>query len=76
MKRHKSFYDKDIDPNCRFCNTDLETPWHIATECPSFINIRETIFHGRILHRLDWTPQLLLRFCKESSIWSMLDGQE
>ena len=76
LRRHQHFYNREINPNCRFCNLELETPWHIATECPSFINIRANIFHGRILHSLDWTPQLLLRFCKESNIWSMLDAQE
>ena len=75
LRKHKSFY-KDIDPACRFCKEKHETPWHIVTECPCFFNIREKIFHGKILHSFKWSPQLLLRFCTESSLWSMLEDHE
>ena len=77
LRKHKHFYDRNIDPQCRFCNQKLETPWHIITECPSFMNIRGRIFHGSsILHSFAWSPKLLLRFRKESKLWSMLEDQE
>ena len=76
LRKHQHFINTEINPKCRHCNLDLETPWHLATECPSFQSARTNNFHGQILHSIEWTPQLLLRFCKESKIWSMLESHE
>ena len=77
LRRHQHFINKNINPNCRFCDLKLETPWHFVTECPSFKSARENNnFHGHILHSFGWTPQFLLRFCKESKMWRMLEGHE
>ena len=79
LRRHQHFINKDINPNCRFCYLDLETPWHFVTECPCFKSARENngfFGHHGFLHSYEWTPQLLLRFCKESKLWSMLEGHE
>ena len=76
LRKHQHQINKDINPNCRFCDQELETPWHFVTKCPSFKKARESNFHETILHSFVWTPQLLLRFCKESKMWSMLEGHE
>ena len=76
LKKHQFRIGKVEKPNCSFCNSAWETPWHLATECPRLQGIREKLFHGPILHSFNWTPRLLLRLCKESTIWSMLEGQE
>ena len=76
LKKHQFRIGKIENLKCRLCNTKWETPWHLVTECPSLKNLREKLFHGPILHSFNWSPRLLLRFCKESSIWSMLQGQE
>ena len=75
LNRHKSLQNKSLGSTCRKCEKDEETPWHLVTSCPSFLKNRENIFHARILYSIDWSPEQLLRFCKESSIWSMLDQQ-
>ena len=74
LKKHQFRIGKIDEPKCRLCNTNWETPWHLVTECPRLQGIREKYFHGPTLHTFGWSPQLLLRFCKESSIWGMLDG--
>ena len=75
LNRHISLRDKRHSPLCRYCHDSEETPWHLVTSCPSFFTHRRNIFHGQILYSIDWSPKQLLRFCKESSIWSMLDHQ-
>ena len=76
LMKHQFRIGKSSESNCRLCNTTWETPWHLTTECPKLQSIREKYFHGPILHTFVWSPQILLRFCKESSIWSLLDGQK
>ena len=77
LKKHQFRIGKVESPSCGLCGTDAwETPWHLVTQCPRLKNNREKLFHGPILHSFNWSPQLLLRFCQESSIWSMLDGRE
>ena len=76
LMKHQYRIGKAQDPNCRLCKTKWETPWHLITECQRLKSIREKYFHGLILHTFVWSPQILLRFCKESSIWSLLDGQK
>ena len=77
LMRHKSLMS-NTEPTCRLCKEKdkKETPWHLATECPSLITYRTNIFYGRILYSVDWSPGQLLRFCKESKIWSLLDYQQ
>ena len=74
LRKHQFRIGKNTQPNCSLCKT-WETPWHLVTECPRLNNIRERIFHGIVLQSFSWTPQLVLRFCQESSIWTMLDVQ-
>ena len=76
LRKHQFRIGNATNPNCRLCNEAMETPWHLVSECPRLQGIREKYFHGPILHSFHWSPQVLLGFCKESSIWSMLDGQE
>ena len=76
LLRHKSLQDKSIEPMCRLCNEEEETPWHLATECPVLMTNRGKFFHGQILCNVEWSPGQLLRFCKGSKIWSLLDHQQ
>ena len=76
LNKHQYRIGKQVDPACRLCKTSWETPWHLVTECPRLQKTRENIFHGPVLHSFCWSTQQLLRFCKESSIWSMLDGEQ
>ena len=76
LRKHQNLINNEVNPNCRLCNLDLETPWHLVTVCPGLLNARENLFQGQILHSLEWTPQLLLRFCKVPKLWTMLEGHE
>ena len=77
LMRHKSLQDKQFEPNCRLCKQKKEeTPRHLAADCPSLIWHRKNIFYGEILYSVAWSPGQLLRFCKESKIWSLLDYQQ
>ena len=76
LMRHKSLQDNQIEPLCRLCKEEEETPWHLATDCPTLIWHRKNIFYGEILYSVEWSPGQLLRFCKESKIWSLLDYQQ
>ena len=75
LMRHKSLSNQS-EPTCRLCKEEEETPWHLATECPSLIWHHMNIFYGQILYSVEWSPGQLLRFCKESKIWSLLDLQQ
>ena len=78
LLKHQFRIGKNNKSYCRLCKQKdkLETPWHLVTECKELKNIREKLFQGQVLHSFSWSPQVLLRFCKESSIWSLLDGQD
>ena len=76
LMRHKSLQDKRIEPDCRLCKEAEETPWHLATECPLLFTHRKNHFYGEILYSVEWSTGQLLRFCKESKIWSLLDHQQ
>ena len=76
LLKHQFRIGKSIESQCRLYKTAMETPWHLVTECKELKNIREKLFQGQVLHSFSWSPQVLLRFCKESSIWSLLDGQD
>ena len=75
LKRHKSL-QSNVESLCRLCKIEEETPWHLVTVCPSLMLRRRNIFYGNILYSVEWSPGQLLRFCKESKIWSMLDHQQ
>ena len=77
LMKHKSLQDKQIKSACRLCKEKgkEETPWHLVTECPSLMTRRTNVFDGHILFKVEWSTGQLLRFCKESKIWSMLDHQ-
>ena len=75
LMRHKSLQG-NMKPHCRLCKKEEETPWHLATKCPSLIMRRRNTFYGNILYSVEWSPGQLLRFCKESKIWSLLDYQQ
>ena len=75
LMRHKSLQG-NIEPLCRLCKEEEETPWHLATGCPSLMMHRRNTFYGNILYSVEWSPGQLLRFCKESRIWSLLDHQQ
>ena len=76
LKRHQHLINREASSLCRLCNLSPETPWHLVTECPGLLKARENLFHGQILHTIEWTPQLLLRFCKVPKLWTMLEGHE
>ena len=76
LLKHQFRIGKSTNAKCRLCSKKMETPWHLATECPSLKSTREKYFHRPILHSFAWAPQILLSFCKETSIWSLLDHQE
>ena len=47
MRKHQHEKDPEVDPSCRLCDTDdLETPWHILTDCPRLGNRRNEIYRA------------------------------
>ena len=77
LMKHKSLQGNN-ESFCRLCKDkkEKETPWHLVTKCPSLISHRRNTFYGNILYSVEWSPGQLLRFCKESKIWSLLDHQQ
>ena len=75
LMKHKSLQDKQTESTCRLCKEEEETPWHLVTVCPLLMKHRLNIFDGHILFKVKWSPGQLLRFCKESKIWGLLDHQ-
>ena len=47
---------QDLNKNCRLCNKDEETGWHLAKECTS-----EKVKEAQILDS-EWTVKDIIRF--------------
>ena len=62
-------------PGCNFCNTDDETFYHYATECPALRLERENVFLDKPpCNNMEWSIKDLIKFSKHPSINQRLDN--
>ena len=67
--------DGEISATCRFCNIHTETFYHLATECPRFIQSRADIFLDVLpLSHTEWSVRGLLSFSYIPAINAALEG--
>ena len=69
-------YDTEED-ECRLCNEDTETAWHIVSECPALERHRREVFGFHYytptgVASLQWTTRSLRRFLHEDAIMELL----
>ena len=71
----KSVIDGAISATCRFCKNETETFYHLATECPSFIQSRTDIFLDVLpLSHTEWSVRGLLSFSYIPAINAAIEG--
>ena len=63
---------KNISSQCKFCEEEDETFYHILTECPCFQETRSNIVLTRNGTIEDWTIKQILQFAKLPQIQSAL----
>jgi len=75
MNYHQSKLEKELDPTCRFCLEEDESSFHVIALCPAFCRQRYftlgSVFLGQ--ETLEWSPQSLICFLRETSIDLALD---
>ena len=71
----KSVVDGEINATCRFCKLYTETFYHLATDCPRFLQTRTDIFHDVLpLTHTEWSVRGLLSFSYIPAINAALQG--
>ena len=76
LNYHRNKIDREIDYECRFCQEDDETTWHILTECPVFLRSRRDIFLGKQITDGQWTVPELVEFSELKDLALALEGWE
>ena len=74
MNRHGNKKNPNLDPICRLCKEEEETPWHIVRECPCLISLRSSIFGLHILHLVEWTPRQLSGFLRNPTVECLMSA--
>ena len=75
LRRHEALVcrGQNLDPKCRLCELEDETPWHLLAECPRLNSIRNNIFHQYQFKTGEIPPfHKVLGFIKHSYIYDML----
>ena len=62
----------NIDPECRFCEEEDETFYHLLTKCPCFQETRSNIVLTRDNTIEDWTIKQILQLAKLPQIQAAL----
>ena len=72
LNRHESLVDKEVSPNCRLCDEELETSFHIVAECPRLLYKRWEAFKTPFLDENPvWHPMSFLKFLRKAKIKEM-----
>jgi hypothetical protein len=75
LKYHLYNIGVSEDAECRFCENGTETSWHIAAECPVFINTIREITAAKSFQG-EWNVSELVKVLEIEGIDRALDGWE
>jgi ribonuclease HI len=65
-----------IDPTCRHCKVDVETPIHLIKNCQALTMERREVFSAETLEdNFDWSPNQILEFIKKTGVWNRMIRQ-
>ena len=65
-----------INPVCRYCWDEDETPIHLITTCEALTEPRLAVFDAETLDdNFDWSPEQLLEFIKKTGVWNRMVRQ-
>ena len=74
LNYHRHNVDNEIDEDCRFCNEEVETSFHVITECPVFAITRRETLLGKSIEEGHWTTNELAKLINIKAISGALDG--
>jgi hypothetical protein len=65
-----------IDPVCRQCREDVETPIHLIKNCQAYTMERREVFSEETLEdNFVWSPDQILEFIKKTGVWNRMVRQ-
>jgi hypothetical protein len=65
-----------IDPVCRYCRKDVETPFHLIKNCQALTMERLEVFSAETLEdNFVWSPDQILEFIKTTGVWNRMVRQ-
>ena len=76
LMRHKHLKNNYIDPMCRRCNMEEETPFHLTYYCPALLTPRVNCFQTWEGSNQAWTPYAVDKFIMESNSEMLLQDEE
>ena len=76
LRRHQSLISSDVDPVCRLCNEEEETPWHLIGECPALWQARTEIFFTHFLEKAESSAFKVLKMIKHTTIQDLMTESE
>ena len=76
LMRHKHLKSRDINPLCRRCELEEETPFHLSFQCPALVNSRFKCFETWNDEYAEWTPERLFKFIECSRSEELLIDEE
>ena len=77
LRRHLTITKESDDNQCRMCNEEEETAWHLTGECPALWQERRNIFGETFLKQPpSWNPNQLVLFLKRTKCDLLMSNQE
>jgi hypothetical protein len=76
---HSSKIYNFLDPSCRRCQEEDETPIHLIKDCKTLIYTRRMVFDGQevLIDNFDWNASQVLRFMKMGhNIWDEMNQHQ
>jgi len=74
---HMNKINPYFDPTCRRCKLEVETAWHLASECDGLHSARLNALQQHCLGNPPyWDPVRLSRFCSSGTMTSLLAYRE
>ena len=71
---HASLCNPEVDNTCSFCNTNDETFFHLATECPALWQTRQDVFLDKPPDSTEWRVKDLMLFANTPALDGMITG--
>lgn len=76
MRRHSSLIGDYPEAECRLCEEEEETSFHVVAECPALARTRMSIFGKPILEEpLQWKRSQVTSLLREAHVGILLDPQ-
>ena len=72
-----SLYYEEEGPGCTYCNTNDETFFHFATECPALLHERQDVFLDKSpSDDMEWNIRDIIKFSNLQKIDKLLGMEQ